>query len=267
MNESTTGVILPEDGVINTDWAKDQLSRVDVFSQELLNYGRGEVFFMLQNNLSQGGFEQSIKDLGYTVETAMTYISYLQKRPVLEAIKEKLYVALSLSAAEYIPDSIEDAMALLDVCIAKFGKPTADNLKKAAETTGTLPKKMSDAAIGIEAMKKKALNDWLKSEHNMSESDVLDAQRLHPEGKQEFLEKMITAFDRLEDWKVFYTIIAEAVHASDDMKALRFLADINDAAPSLEEYLHAEEAHTNLDKLKQTFESEVYPELSFEQGQ
>ena len=161
MNESNTGVILPEDGIINTEWAKDQLSRVDVFSQELLNYGRGEVFFMLQTNLSSEAFEQSVKDLEYSVATAMTYISYLQKRPILEAIKEKLYVALSLSAAEYIPDSIEDAMALIDVCIAKFGKPTADNLKKAAETTGTLPKKMSEAAIGIEAHIKQELHKWV----------------------------------------------------------------------------------------------------------
>ena len=264
MNESTTGVILPDDGIINTKWAQDQLLRVDVFSQELLNYGRGEVFFMLQSNLSQGGFEQSIKDLDYTVETAMTYISYLQKRPVLEAIKIKLYVALSLSAAEYIPDNIEDAMALLDVCIARFGKPTADNLKKAAETTGTLPKKMSDAAITIEANKKKELMNWLKTEHNLSESDVLDAQRLHPEGKQEFLEKSIAAFDRLGNWDDFYKIIADSVNNSGNPLALRFLADLNDAAPSMVEFLEAEQSHTNLNALKDTFDNVVYPKLSFE---
>lgn len=264
MTESTTGVVLPEDGIIDTQWAKDQLSRVDVFSQELLNFGRGEIFFMLQNNLAPDGFAQAIGDLDYTVETANTYISYLQKRPVLEAIKAKLYVALSLSAAEYIPDSIEDAMALLDVCIAKFGKPTADNLRKASETTGSLPKKMSDAAIGIEAMKKKALNEWLSSEFDMSESDIMDSQRLHPEGRQEFTEKMVAAFDRLEEWDAFYTLIASVVHDSADTKALRFLADINDAAGSMLEFLSAEKAHTLLASRKQVFEDEVYPEISFQ---
>ena len=264
MNESTTGVVLPEDNVINTDWAKEQLSRVDVFSQELLNYGRGEIFFMLQSNLSPSGFEQSIQDLSYTVETANTYISYLQKRTVLEAIKAKYYVALSLSAAEYIPDSIEEAMALIDVCLAKFGKPTADNLKKAAETTGTLPKKMSDAAINIEALKKKALNDWLLAEHQLSPDDVLNASKLHPEGLVEFKDKMAQAYHLLGDWKVFYSIIAETVHKSDNMEALRFLADINDASASIEEYLKAESANQNLNKLKDTFDMEVYPKLSFE---
>ena len=203
MNESTTGVVLPEDNIITTEWAKEQLSRVDVFSQELLNYGRGEIFYMLQSNLSQGGFEQSINDLGYTTETSLVYISYLQKRVVLEAIKAKYYVALSLSAAEYIPDAIEDAMALLDVCLAKFGKPTADNLKKAAETTGTLPKKMSDAAITSEAMKKKALSEWLLSEHQMSEDDILQAQKLHPEGRSEFTEKMAQAYFLLDNYIIY----------------------------------------------------------------
>ena len=266
MNESNTGVILPEDNIIDTKWAQEQLSRVDVFSQELLNYGRGEIFFMLQTNLSVSGFEQSIQDLNYTVETARTYISYLQKRTILEAIKTKYYIALSLSAAEYIPDNIEDAMALIDVCLAKFGKPTADNLKKAAETTGTMPKRMSDAAISIEAMKKKALNEWLLSEHGMTEAAILDAQRLHPEGRQEFTEKMSQAYFLLGSWDTFYSIIAEPVHKSEDMKALRFLADINDASSSMEEYLQAEIANQKLNKLKETFENEVYPELSFNSG-
>jgi len=264
MQDSTTGVVLPDNGIIDTAWAKEQLSRVDVFSQELLNYGRGEIMFMLQTNLSPDGFKQSIEDLDYSVETALVYISYLQKRSVLEAIKDKYYTALSLSAAEYIPDSIEDALALCDVCIAKYGKLTADNLKKASEDTGVAIKKMSDAAIGIEAAKKKALNKWLKDEHKMSESDILDAQRLHPEGRIEFAEKMVAAFDRLEDWQEFYTIIAKTVHDSDNMKALRFLADINDASASIEEFLTAEKAHSNLNALKQTFEDTVYPELAYE---
>lgn len=263
MNETNTGVILPEDHIIDTKWAKEQLARVDVFSQELLNYGRGEIFFMLQTNLSQQGFEQSVSELGYTVETANTYINYLQKRITLEAIKEKYYVALSLSAAEYIPDSTEDAIALIDVCLAKFGKPTADNLKKAAETTGTLPKKLSNAAISIEAAKKKALHEWLLAEHSMTESDILDAQHLRPEGKQEFTEKMSQAYFLLGSWETFYDIIAEPVHKSENMKALRFLADINDASSSMEEYIQAEIAHQKLNRLKEIFENEVYPELSF----
>jgi len=264
MNESNTGVTLPENGIIDTEWAAEQLNRVNLFSQELLNYGKGEVFFMLQSNLSQDGFEQSIKELEYTVETALVYINYLQLRPILEAIKEKFYVAVSLSASELLPDNIEDALALCDVCVAKYGRITADNLKKALETTGQTVKKMSDAAIGIEALKKKALLEWLESEHGLSESDVMDAQRLHLEGKQEFLSKMIDAYDRLEDWSIFYKIVAETVHKSDDIKALRFLADINDASASIEEYLKAEHAHNKLNTLKATFENEVYPEMSYE---
>lgn len=267
MHESTTGVILPEDNIINTAWAQEQLSRVDVFSQELLNYGRGEIFFMLQTNLSPGGFEQSISDLGYTVETANTYISYLQKRVVLEAIKAKFYVALSLSAAFYIPDNVEDAMALLDVCLAKFGKPTADNLKKAAETTGTLPKKMSDAAIGVEAMKKKALLDWLLSEHQLSPDDVLQAGSINTAGRTEFLEKMLQAHSLLGDWQPFYKIIAKPIHDSNDMKALRFLADMNDASASISEFLKSEAAYNKLNALKDTFNNEVYPELNFAAAQ
>jgi len=263
-NESTTGVILPEDSIIDTKWAQEQLSRVDVFSQELLNYGRGEIFFMLQTNLSAPGFEQSINDLGYSVETANTYISYLQKRTVLEAIKTKYYVALSLSAAEYIPDDIESAMALLDVCLAKFGKPTADNLKKAAETTGTLPKKMSSAAISVEALKKKALHEWLLDEHQMSDDDILLASKPHPEGLKEFTEKMAQAYFLLDNWKVFYDIIAPAVQSSSNMVALRFLSDIQDASGSITEYLSAEKANANLTSLKDTFENEVYPSIQFE---
>lgn len=262
--ESVTGVVLPADNIITTEWAKEQLSRVDVFSQELLNYGRGEIFFMLQTNLSPGGYEQSINDLGYTVETATTYISYLQKRTVLEAIKAKYYVALSLSAAAYIPDSIEDAMALIDVCLAKYGKPTADNLKKAAETTGKLPKKMSNAAISVEALKKKALHDWLLDEHGLSEDDIYQASKISTEGKSEFLDKMLQAYSLLEDWKEFYDIIAEPIHKSENMKAMRFLSDMQDASASIKEFLNSEKAYINLTALREKFENEVYPRLSFE---
>jgi len=258
-----TGVILPENNIIDTNWAREQLSRVDLFSAELMAYGRAEVLFMLQTNLSTSGFEQSLKDLGYSLETANTYISYLQKRPILEAIKAKFYVALSLSAAEYIPDSIEDTMALLDVCLAKFGKPTAENLKKAAETTGTLPKKMSDAAISVEAMRKKALHEWLLSEHGLSDDDIYTASLLHPEGLKEFTEKMAQAYSLLGDWKEFYGIIADAIHDSNNMKALRFLSDMNDASGSILEFLKAEKANRQLIALKQQFDTEIYPEIQF----
>ena len=264
MKDSTTGVVLPDDGIIGTAWAAEQLGRVNLFSQELLNYGKGEIFFMLQTNLSPGAFEQSIKELEYTVETALVYINYLQIRPVLEAIKERYYVAVSLDASRYLLDAIEDSLALCDVCVARYGKITAENLRKASEDTGQGVKKMSDAAIGIEAMKKKALNEWLLESHGLTESDVMDAQRLHPEGRTEFTEKMVAAFDRLDDWKVIYGLIAKPIHDSDNPEALRFLADLNDAAPSMVEFLDAEEAHQNLNALKEKFESEVYPEISFE---
>ena len=264
MNKTETGVVLPEDSVITVEWAREQLSRVDLFSASLLAYGRGEIMFMLQTNLSPGGFEQSISELGYTIETANTYISYLQKRAVLEAIREKYYVALSLSAAEYIPDNTEDAIALCDICLARFGKLTAENLRKAAEASGTLPKKMSAAAISVEAMKKKALHDWLLSEHQMSDDDILQAGSIDTSGKTEFLEKMLQAYSLLTDWKDFYNIIAEPIHNANNPKALRFLADMQDASLSVEEFLQSEAANHRLARLKATFDNEVYPKMSFE---
>ena len=263
-NESLTGVVLPDDGQVNTSWAKEQLARVDLFSQELLNYGKGEIFFMLQNSLGAQGFEQSIKDLGYTVETAVVYISYLQKKSVLEAIKDKFYSALSLSAAAVIPDSTEDALALCDVCVAKYGKLTAENLAKAAEDTGMGHKKMSNSAVGIEAMKKKALNDWLKDTFDMTDDQILESGRLKPEGKAEFVEKMANAYDRLGSFdNAFYGIIADAVMYSENQNAIRFLADISDASKSMEEFLEAESAYRLLQDRKEQFEQEVYPEIQF----
>lgn len=264
MNESKTGVVLPDNGEISTEWAKEQLARVDLFSQELLNYGKGEIFFMLQSSLGDSGYAQSISDLGYTVETSLIYISYLQKRSVLEAIKEKYYTALSLSAAGVVPDNVEEALALCDVCIAKYGKLTADNLQKAAEDTGMGHKKMSDSAVGIEAMKKKALHDWLVTTFDMTEEQIQDAGRLHPEGRTEFTEKMANAYDRLENWDEFYKIIAEPVHDSGDTKALRFLADMSDASGSMEEYLIAEASFRLLQERKEMFAAEVYPKIQFE---
>jgi len=264
MNESTTGVVLPDNGTIDTQWAKEQLARVDLFSNELLNYGKGEIFFMLQSNLGSGGFEQSITDLGYTVETALVYISYLQKRVILDAIKEKYYTPLSLSAAGVLPDNTEEALALCDVCVAKYGKLTADNLSKAAEDTGMGHKKMSDSAVGIEAMKKKALHEWLTSTFGITEVQIQEAGRQHPEGRVEFTEKMAEAYDKLGSWDVFYQLVSQAVMSHGDPRTMRFLADMSDASGSMEEYLHAEAAYRLLQERREMFEQEVYPKIQFE---
>jgi len=262
--EAETGVLLPDSGIINLEWAKEQLSRVDLFSASLLAYGRGEILYMLQTHLSATAYEQAVRELGFSVENSAVYIQYLQKRPVIEAIREKYYVALSLSASEYIPDATEDALAICDITVAKYGKLTADNIKKALVDTGTSIKKIGAAAITVEKNKRDLFLKWLKEEHKMTESDVLDASKLLPESKTIFLEKSIAAFDRLGDWNVFYSIIAKSVHDSDDMKALRFLADLNDAAPSMEEFLAAEESHAKLNTLKETFDNTIYPALSFQ---
>ena len=87
--EIDTGVELPESGTVNTSWARNQLDRTDAFSKELMYYGKGSIFFLLQTSLSESSYKQSVKDLDYTVETAAVYINYLQLRPVLEAIKDK----------------------------------------------------------------------------------------------------------------------------------------------------------------------------------
>lgn len=266
ISEIDTGVVLPDNGIISTEWAREQLERSDAFSKELMYFGKGSVFFTLKSSLGKDGYAQSVKDLDYTVETAEVYINYLQKRIVLEAIKTKYYVAISLSAAEFIPDSIEDALALCDIVVARFGKITKDNLVKALEATGKAVNKLSTAALSVEKLKTKALNDWLLSEHQMSEEDILDANKLHPEGLKEFTEKMTQAYFLLEDWKEFYSIIAKPIHDSENMKALRFLADIQDASKSIEDYLSAEKANKVLSNLKAKFEAEVYPEISFKEA-
>jgi len=262
--EIDTGVVLPEDGIVNVDWARVQLERTDAFSKELMYYGKGSVFFLLQTDLSQEGFEQAVRELNYTVETALVYINYLQMRPILTAIKAKYYVALSLSATEFIPDNIEEALALCDVCVANYGKFTKENLKKAAEATGTIPKKLSEAAINIESVKKKALYTWLLENYNLTEEDIHNAQKPRNEGKNEFTEKMIQAFFNLGEWHKFYKLIAETVHNNGSKKELKFLADLNDAAKSMEEFIKAEKAHKHLNDLKTKFDNEVYPELNYE---
>lgn len=263
VKEVDTGVLLPEDGIVDVTWARKQLERSDAFSKELMYFGKGSVFFLLQTNLSIEGFEQAVRSLEYSVEQAELYISYLQKRPVLTAIKNKYYVALALSAAEFIPNSIDEALALCDITVAKYGALTAKNLEKALGDTGKSIKKMSEAAISVEAMKKKAFHEWALSEYGLSDDDILNAQRVDTSGKSEYLEKSLQAFSLLGDWKTFYAIIAEPVHASGDTKALRFLADINDAAASIQEFLAIEAANHNLIQIKEKFNSEVYPELSF----
>jgi hypothetical protein len=97
----------------------------------------------------------------------------------------------------------------------------------------------------------------------MTQDDINNASRVATEGKSEFTEKMANAFDRLGQWKIFYSLIAETVHKSDDMAALRFLSDFRDAAPSMEEYLASEKANQLLTSRVAQFENEVYPEMAF----
>jgi len=260
-HEIDTGVTLPDDGIVDIQWASAQLSRTDAFSTELLNYGRGKVFFLLQESLGTQGFEQAVSELKYTVETALTYIAYLQKKPLLDAIKKKYYVALSLSAAKVIPDTVEETLALCDVCTAKYGKLTADNLTKAAQDTGMGHKKMSDSAVGIEAMKKKALHEWLKESYQMTDADISSYNTLKPEGLVEFTEKMANAFDRLDGFDQFYDCIVDTVFDVGHPNTVRFLADLKDAASSIEEFLTAEKHHSLLVERKEKFEQEVYPEI------
>lgn len=267
MNEiqtEETGVILPDSGVITLEWAKEQLKRVDAFSNSLLAYGKGSVLFMLKTHLPHQAYESGVVELGTSVETAETYINYLQKKPVIEAIRKKYYVALSVNAAQVIPDNTEDALAICDVVVAKYGRITKDNIVKALEDTGQAVKRMSDAAISVEKMKKKAFHDWLLSEYNMSEDDIYEASKLKPEGLKEFSEKMSQAYFLLGDFKEVYNIIAIPIHTSENLKAQRFLSDLHDASSSITEYLNSEKAYNNLNLLKEKFESEVYPKIQFE---
>lgn len=261
MSESLTGVLLPDDGKVSVEWAKEQLGRVDLFSQELLNYGKGEIFFMLETNQSPSVFEASIKELGYTVETARTYISYLQKKPILEEIKSIYYIALSLSAAEVLPDAMEDALALCAVCVAKYGKLTAENLLKAAEDTGMGHKKMSDSARSLDAMKKEALTSWLVDTFGMTPDSIAAAQHIDTAGKTEFLEGALNAFDRLEDYDTFHKIVSDVVFESENKAAIRFLADMHDISGSILEFIRSEKNHRLYVERVEKFESEVYPEV------
>ena len=261
--EIDDGVILPEDGIIDKAYVLEQLSRIDMFSASMIAYGRGKVFFLARTNLGSSAYEQLVQEVGYSVDSAEDYIRYLELRPVIEAIRHKYYVALSLAASKVIPEAVEDALAICDIVVAKYGKITKDNIVKAIESTGQSVKKMSVSSIEVERLKKKALNEWLLDEHGMSEDDIYQASQLHPEGLKEFTTKMAQAYFLLEDWNTFYTIIAKPVQESNDMKALRFLSDINDASGSIEEYLAAEQANQKLATLKATFENEVYPTINF----
>ena len=262
--EIDDGVILPEDGIIDKSYVQEQLARVDLFSASMLAYGRGKIFFLARNNLGSQAYEQLVQDVGFSLDSANDYVTYLELKPVIEAIRSKYYIALSLAASKVIPSSIEEALAICDIVVAKYGKITRDNIVKAIETTGQSVKKMSDAAISVETLKKKALHDWMLNEHGLSDDDIYQASQLHPEGLKEFSEKMTQAYFLLEDWKVFYNIIAPAVKESDNSKALRFLSDMQDASGSIEEYLAAEQANQKLIALKSTFEQEVYPKISFD---
>lgn len=266
IKEIDTGVLLPEDGVIDSSWARTQLERTDAFSKELMYYGKGSVFFLLKTELPPSAYEQAVSDLDYTVETSEVYIQYLQKRPLLEAIKAKYYTALSLSASEYITGSVEDALALCDVCTAKYGKLTSDNLRKAAEATGAAPKRVSSALMTIEKAKKKALYEWLLSEHGLSEDDIYSASTLDTSGKTEYLEKMLQAYSLLTSWDDFYDLVSPVVLDNGETSTLRFLSDMADASQSINEYLKKEEAYHTLASLKEEFANEVYPKLSFEEG-
>ena len=263
-NEIDDGVILPEDGIITKEYVLEQLSRIDMFSASMIAYGRGKVFFLARTNLGSSAYEELVRDVGYSVDSADDYIKYLELRPVIEAIRSKYYVALSLAGSKVIPESVDEALAICDIVVAKYGKITKDNIVKAIESTGATVKKMSVSSIEIERMKKKALNEWLLDEHAMSEDDIYQASQLHPEGLKEFTSKMSQAYFLLEYWKEFYDIIAPAVRASDNMKALRFLADMNDASGSITEYLAAEQANQKLTALKEQFEQEVYPKINFD---
>ena len=267
MENDNVVVTLPDDGVIDTAWAMKELEKATLFSTFDLNANKGRVFFMLKSHLPTLGYEQSVQELDYTIETAETYINFLGKLPILEAIRTKYMAALSLSASELLPDTLEDAMALLDICIARIGRPTAKNLAKALELTGATPKKLTSAALTVEVLKKKAFMDWLLDEHGLSEDDVYMASKVDTTGRTEFTEKMAQAFFLLEDWSIFYDTVATAVHAADDSKALRFLADINDAAVSIGSFLESEKAFNSLNSLRAEFNNEVYPELSFQAEQ
>ena len=262
--EIDDGVVLPENGIIDKAYVLEQLSRIDMFSASMIAYGRGKVFFLARTNLGTSAYEQLVQEVGYSVDSAEDYIKYLELRPVIEAIRSKYYVALSLAASKVIPDSVEDALAICDIVVAKYGKITKDNIVKAIETTGGTVKKMSASSIEIEKLKKKALYDWLYDEYVMTEEDIREASQLHPEGLKEYTTKMAQAYFLLEDWKIFYDIIAGPVKDSGNMKALRFLSDMNDASGSIEEYLVAEQAHQKLIALKEVFENEVYPKMNFD---
>jgi hypothetical protein len=258
-----TGVVIPDSGIIDKQWILDSLARVDIFSAELVSYGKGSIFFLARSNMSPESYAQVVTEIGLTVETADKYINYLQLRPVLEAIKKKYYIAISLAASELLPDSIDEALALCDICIAKYGRLTADNLRKALEDTGAPIKKLSDSALSIEKLKRQAMLDWLLEAHELSEEDVRDASSINPIGKQDYLAAMLQAHSLLGDFTTFYDIIAKPLKDSNNMKALRFLSDFKDASGSVEEFLASEKAHNKLVALKLEFESEVYPLLVF----
>jgi len=260
-NEKEHVIQLPDDGIINTSWAMEQLERASMWSSFELHANKGRVFFMLKTSLTITAYEQTVNELDYSMEAASAYLRFLEKLPVLEAIREKYFSALSLSASELIPNDVEDAFALVDICLSRCGKPTAKNLEKALALSGKSPKKLTDSALTIEKLKKTALNEWLLGTYALSEDDILQASSIDNTGKNDYLDKMLQAYSLLEDWKTFYNIIADPVLKSDNTKALRFLSDINDASASIKDFLKSEKAYNDLTAYKATFDNEIYPLL------
>jgi hypothetical protein len=264
MAEIVTGVVLPSDNIIDLNWAIKQMENVSLFSSQLTAYGRGEVLFLCKTHMSTSEYAKTLDELGYAKETADKYISYLNKREIIEAIKEKYHAALSVGAAMLIPDDMEDALALADICVGKFGKLTEENLNKALKAVGKEVKKTTSNLTTLETAKREAFLAWLYAQYDMTEEEAIEATILKPEGKQEFIYIMEDAVVALVDWKEFYNIIVPAIKKANNPKAVRFVSDLNAAIPSLMESMEAEHAYELFKERKQYFYNEVYPALELE---
>jgi len=264
MTEIVTGVVMPTDNIVDINWAKAQLERVDIFSAELMNYGKAEIFFLCKTHMSKSEYVTTLGELGYKAETAETYISYLNKREILEAIKSKYLTAVSLGAALLLPNSIEDALALVDVCVAKFGKLTEENLTKALKAVGKEVTKTTTNLTTLETAKREAFLAWLDAQYDVSEDEAIESTILKPEGKTEFMYIMEDAVTALVDWEEFYKIIVPAIKKANNPKAVRFVSDLNAAIPSLMEAVEAEHANELYKERQQYFYNEVYPALELE---
>lgn len=255
---------LPNDGIITVEWASSMLQKAEMFSSYDLTTNKARVFFMLKTHLPQTEYEAAAGELEYSLSTIEVYLQFLGKLPVLDAIRDKYFTALSLSASELIPEDIDDALALMDVCIARVGKPTAKNITKALEILGRAPKPLNTATLSVEKMKHQAMLDYLLDEHQLSPDDVLQASSIDSSGKNAYLEKSLQAFSLIPSWEEFHSVIKDSVMESESPSLLRFLSDMQDASVSIESYLAEEKSYNDLVALKEVFNSEVYPKLSFE---